>query len=81
MNIEEPIDSTIFDTNLIDLVIVPGLAFTIRGERLGFGAGYYDRFLSAFSGNTVSLVLNVQLVTSLPLAVHDQTVNHIFSQS
>ena len=80
MNIKEPIDSTIFDITLIDLAIVPGLAFTVYGERLGYGAGYYDRFLSLFCGDTVSLALGVQLVTSLPLEGHDQKVSHILSQ-
>jgi len=81
MNIKEPIDSTVFDITLIDLAIVPGLAFTTHGERLGFGAGYYDRFLSLFSGDTVSLVLDVQLVTSLPIERHDQKVDHVLIQS
>lgn len=81
MNIKEPTDSTIFAINLIDLAIIPGLAFTRQGERLGFGAGYYDRFLAVFNGDTVALSLNIQLVTALPLAAHDQKVSHILMPS
>lgn len=41
----------------IDLMIVPGIAFAIdTGLRVGFGGGYYDRYLANFSGTTVSLV-------------------------
>ncbi|KRM96589.1 5-formyltetrahydrofolate cyclo-ligase [Liquorilactobacillus aquaticus DSM 21051] len=39
----------------IDLMIVPGIAFSLMGDRVGFGGGYYDRYLSDFKGTTVSL--------------------------
>lgn len=44
--IAEPKDKTAFDTEKIDLVIVPGLAFNKQGYRIGYGKGYYDKFLS-----------------------------------
>ncbi|WP_311407175.1 5-formyltetrahydrofolate cyclo-ligase [Liquorilactobacillus uvarum] len=39
----------------IDLMIVPGIAFSSEGDRIGFGGGYYDRYLLNFKGATVSL--------------------------
>lgn len=63
----------------IDLLIVPGLAFTHEGYRLGFGGGYYDRFLLEYNGSTVSLAFPVQLTAKLPLEEHDIPVQKIIT--
>lgn len=55
----------------IDLLIVPGLAYTKNGYRLGFGGGYYDRFLPYYKGPMLSLAFNEQVLPELPLEVHD----------
>ncbi|CAM3159926.1 5-formyltetrahydrofolate cyclo-ligase [Leuconostoc rapi] len=79
MAIREPLSSKMFDTDTIDLVIVPGLAFTMAGQRLGYGAGYYDRFLSHYGGQSIALALGVQLVEWLPVEKHDQSVDIILN--
>lgn len=79
MSIREPVSRVAFDTESIALVIVPGLAFTTAGQRLGYGAGYYDRFLSHYAGDTIALALGVQLVDRLPVEPHDQLVNCIIT--
>ncbi|MBL3715400.1 5-formyltetrahydrofolate cyclo-ligase [Lactococcus garvieae] len=43
-----------------DLILVPGLAWNKEGYRIGFGAGYYDRYLAHFSGQTASLYYDFQ---------------------
>ncbi|MFC0473525.1 5-formyltetrahydrofolate cyclo-ligase [Halalkalibacter kiskunsagensis] len=65
----------------IDLVIVPGLAFDKNGYRLGFGGGFYDRFLPTVDAITISLAFPCQIVQELPIEKHDRKVDHIISPS
>lgn len=62
---------------LIDLVVVPALAFDPQGNRLGRGGGYYDRFLARLKPEvvTVGLVFDQQIVDSIPVNSHDVTVD------
>jgi 5-formyltetrahydrofolate cyclo-ligase len=65
-----------------DVVIVPGLAFTRAGDRLGHGGGWYDRFLSAVRPDCVSVGVCFvdQLVDSLPVEAHDVAVDHVATE-
>lgn len=58
----EPINDQKRINNQPDLLIVPGLKFALKShQRIGFGGGFYDRFLSQFKGKTVSITLPEQL--------------------
>lgn len=63
-------------TGPYDMIIVPGLAFTPNGDRLGYGAGYYDTFLAqqprAF---TAAVCFSGQVLPSLPVEAHDHAVD------
>ncbi|WP_071131604.1 5-formyltetrahydrofolate cyclo-ligase [Enterococcus timonensis] len=61
----------------LDVLIVPGLLFTEEGYRIGFGGGYYDRFLSDFKGVTVSLIFKEQLGV-FPPESFDQKIQKLF---
>ena len=54
-------DLEIVDASQIDLIHVPGLAFTMEGYRIGYGGGYYDRYLKHFPGHTLSTVYPCQI--------------------
>lgn len=61
----------------IDMMVVPGVAFTADGYRLGRGKGYYDRYLSrdGFRAFCVGVCHACQLVESLPAEPHDKRVD------
>lgn len=50
-------------TNYMDLLVVPGVAFEKSGYRIGYGGGYYDKFLNQYKTQTVSLLYDFQLTT------------------
>ena len=67
------------DINDVTLVIMPGAAFDPKGNRLGYGGGYYDRLLSRLRRKIplVALAYEEQLVDSLPAGPHDIRVHMI----
>lgn len=66
----------------IDLAIIPGLAFDLRGSRLGYGAGYYDRFLSKLTPTCpkVALAYEFSLIEFFPTEPHDIPMDYIITE-
>ena len=61
------------------LCLVPGLAFDAHGFRLGYGGGYYDRFLANFQGNTLGVCYEI-LRQAVPTQAHDLPVDRVISE-
>jgi 5-formyltetrahydrofolate cyclo-ligase len=69
--------------DILDLVIVPGVAFDPAGQRLGRGEGYFDRFLSQLRPDIpiVALAFDFQILKVLPHEPHDQPVHQIVTET
>ncbi len=66
----------------IDLIIAPGLAFTLRGDRLGYGGGYYDRFLATVPDTPCcALVYDRLILDALPVKDSDIQVDYLITES
>lgn len=63
-----------------DFCLVPGFSFDAKGYRLGFGKGYYDRFLSRFSGVTAGACYHCCTTQSLPHGRYDRPVDYLFTE-
>ena len=76
---ETAVPEDLVDPGWPDVVVVPGLAFTTRGERLGQGGGWYDRFLPQVRSDctTIGVCFGPQLVESLPTEPHDVRLDHV----
>lgn len=62
------------------ICIIPGLSFTYNGDRLGYGRGYYDRFLENFSGVKIGICYECQITDLLPKDKYDKSMNIIVSE-
>lgn len=69
-----------FDIKKIDLIIVPGIGFDKKGNRIGFGHGYYDRLLKKTKCPVVGLAYEFQIVQTITGEKHDVKINKIITE-
>jgi len=70
----------IVSTQEIELVLVPGLAYDRQGWRLGYGGGYFDRFLKEFHGTSLGVVYEALLLEELPRDEHDMPMQWLVTE-
>ena len=77
--VAEPVISRFIRPEDLDLVITPGVAFDKKGNRLGRGKGYYDRFLSKLPKDTpsIGLAFRLQILPAVPTTFHDVSVKKV----
>lgn len=76
----EPTGKRCPDLAMLDLIVVPGVAFSVKGERMGYGKGYYDRLLSQSDAIRVGFCFEFQLFESLPTEIHDKSMDLILTE-
>ena len=78
----EPAEGEKLAPEAIDVVIVPGLAFDRSGHRVGYGRGFYDRFLATLGPDalTVGICFSAQLVDEVPHGEGDRTVDLVMTE-
>jgi 5-formyltetrahydrofolate cyclo-ligase len=71
------------DPASIEVVVTPGSVFDARGGRLGYGGGYYDRFLqnAAPQALRIGLAFDLQVVKAVPLKSHDQQLDYLITET
>lgn len=79
--LEPPADAPLLPREDIELALVPAVCYDRRGFRLGFGGGYYDRWLSGFSGITVGLCRDCVLQDQVPIEEHDRRVELLLTET
>jgi 5-formyltetrahydrofolate cyclo-ligase len=79
--LEPAADLPIIDPATLDVVLVPGVAFDRQGGRLGFGGGYYDRFLPTTPALRVGIAFDQCLAEELPCGEYDQRMNWVATPS
>ncbi|MDU7147618.1 MAG: 5-formyltetrahydrofolate cyclo-ligase [Clostridium sp.] len=84
MGILEPIDdSNYIEKENIDLIVVPGVVFDKECNRVGYGGGYYDRYLKDIKSkeNKIALAYDLQIVDKIESEVHDIKVDYIITNT
>lgn len=70
------------DGNMIDVIVIPGVAFDLSGDRIGFGKGYYDRLLAKYPNKTrIAICHDFQIINQkIDTDKFDQKMNIIISE-
>lgn len=79
-NIEEPDGDETADINDIELIIVPGVAFDGRGNRIGRGKGFYDRLLRDTHATTIGVAFECQMADDIEPDEHDVPVRLVITE-
>jgi 5-formyltetrahydrofolate cyclo-ligase len=79
--LEPAADLPVIDPALLEIVLVPGVAFDRRGGRLGFGGGFYDRFLLTTPALRVGVTYDSCLLDQLPCTEADQRMDWVVTPS
>ncbi|MBI1663190.1 MAG: 5-formyltetrahydrofolate cyclo-ligase [Nitrosopumilus sp.] len=66
--------------NNLDVILVPTVGITPKGVRLGYGHGFYDKFLANHKTTTISLTLEKQVVKNIPKSDHDMPIDWIVTE-
>ncbi len=77
---EPPADAPLCTPDEHALCLLPGLSFDPRGNRLGYGKGYYDRYLASFPGVTVGVTPTAMMLRELPADEHDIPARYIATE-
>lgn len=77
-----PSHTETIDPGKIDIIILPGSVFDATGGRLGYGGGYYDRFLESDAPTAfrMGLAFELQVATAIPLLPHDQKLQALVTE-
>ncbi|MEA2008429.1 MAG: 5-formyltetrahydrofolate cyclo-ligase, partial [Chloroflexota bacterium] len=73
-------DCSIVSPTEIDLALVPGLAFDAQGWRLGFGGGFYDRFLCDYTGVTLGIAYHSLFIERVPYGEYDIPMRFVVTE-
>lgn len=77
----EPNSNEKMPKDAIEIMFIPGIAFSHKGYRLGFGAGYYDRYLVDYPNIKVGVCYDFQFVEELPTDLYDIPVDVIITET
>ena len=76
----EPVEKYFINPDIADLIIVPGFAYDKKGNRIGHGKGYYDKFLANINSPKFALAFDFQIVDDIPVTSNDIPVDVIISE-
>ncbi|OGQ88747.1 MAG: 5-formyltetrahydrofolate cyclo-ligase [Deltaproteobacteria bacterium RIFOXYD12_FULL_56_24] len=82
--ITEPLQTLpLVDPASIKIVVTPGSVFDAGGGRLGYGGGFYDRFLQSAAPQAlrIGLAFDLQVVAAVPLESHDQQLDYLITET
>lgn len=79
--VPDPTTLNLVEPGLIDIIVVPGVAYDYGGNRLGMGAGYYDRFIPhAPQAILIGAIWSSQIIDKVPVGQYDQSVNYLLME-